>query len=201
MAHYDYIKLTLPPDKLYFTSDSHFFHDNIIKFCNRPFKDVTEMNEILIRNWNNEVPVDGHVFHLGDVSFGTPEKTKEILDRLNGKIYLLRGNHEKPALDNKCNKRFEWIKDLFKLSVDLGDKKIQKVILCHYPMLVWDESHRGSFMLYGHAHNNIKHEVNKDVHRFDVGVDAWEYKPISFKQVVEEMSKRKVITTVDERKR
>lgn len=73
----------------YFTSDTHFYHGNIIRFCNRPFEDVEMMNETIISNWNNTVGLDDTVFHLGDFCLGGSAEWTKILDRLNGKIYLL----------------------------------------------------------------------------------------------------------------
>lgn len=78
----------------FFTSDTHFGHANIIKLCNRPFKDVEEMNEKLIENWNKVVSEDGTVFHLGDFAFGGSGLWNSVIPRLNGQIYLIIGNHE-----------------------------------------------------------------------------------------------------------
>jgi calcineurin-like phosphoesterase family protein len=186
-------KLTLNKKNLFFTSDTHFGHANIIKYCNRPFASVEEMDEDMIKNWNSVVTNNDHVFHLGDVSFHKPEKTKSILDRLNGKIYLLRGNHEKPALDGMCIKRFEWVKDYFKLNVDIGESKTQKVIMSHYPFLSWDESHRGSYNFYGHCHGGIPKEVDEQHYRVDVGVDCWGFYPVSFDTLHKELQKRESV--------
>ena len=78
----------------FFTSDTHFNHANIISFCNRPFKDVEQMNEVMIANWNHVIGKDDSVFHLGDFCLGGAAEWTKILDRLNGKIYLIMGNHD-----------------------------------------------------------------------------------------------------------
>lgn len=78
--------------KVYFTSDTHFYHSNIIGFCKRPFKNVEDMNETLIGNWNRVVSQDDIVFHLGDFCLGGSHEWTKILNRLNGKIYLILGN-------------------------------------------------------------------------------------------------------------
>ena len=80
--------------KVYFTSDTHFYHSNIIGFCKRPFKNVEDMNETLIENWNRVVSQDDIVFHLGDFCMGGSHEWTKILNRLNGKIYLTLGNHD-----------------------------------------------------------------------------------------------------------
>ena len=94
---------------IFFTADHHFGHANIIKFTERPFTSLEEMNEELIKRWNEKVSTKDEVYHLGDLSLGNADFTKEVLDRLNGKIYLIKGNHDKSTLSYP--KRFEWIKD------------------------------------------------------------------------------------------
>ena len=97
MNKYDYAEDVLrvfEPDDVWFTSDTHFYHENILRYCNRPFRGIAEMNETLVRNWNEVVPPDGVVFHLGDFAFGSPSQWNDILSRLNGQIYLILGNHD-----------------------------------------------------------------------------------------------------------
>ena len=89
------LKLDSSKQGIWFTSDLHFGHQNIIKFCNRPWKTVEEMNEGLIANWNSVVKDDDIVFDLGDFAFAPNSKWKEILSRLNGIHYLILGNHAK----------------------------------------------------------------------------------------------------------
>jgi len=79
---------------IFFVSDTHFGHSNIIQFCDRPFASVEEMDYNLIKNWNEKVPLDGLVFHLGDFGWGGYQEYKKIRDQLNGKIILIKGNHK-----------------------------------------------------------------------------------------------------------
>lgn len=79
---------------IFFTADHHFGHENIIKFSERPFESLEHMNEELIKRWNEKIGPGDTVYHLGDISLGKPDFTKEILDRLNGNIHLIKGNHE-----------------------------------------------------------------------------------------------------------
>lgn len=158
---------------IHFTSDTHFFHENIIAFCNRPFKCAEHMNEELVDNWNKQVGPKDEVYHLGDVSFGRNDLTKQILDRLNGRIYLIQGNHDH-GLAKQMAYRFEWVKDYYELKWQK-----YKFVLCHFPFAVWNESHRGSFHLHGHSHGTLKNLGR----RMDVGVDPMGYSPIRIETV------------------
>ena len=87
----------------YYISDLHFDHTNVIKFDNRPFKDIEEMNNTIINNWNNVVKGGDIVYVLGDFCFGNTERTNEIFNKLNDKIILIRGNHDR-ILHTQANK-------------------------------------------------------------------------------------------------
>jgi len=104
---------------IFFTADHHFGHANIIKFSERPFESLEHMNEELIKRWNEKIGKDDTVYHLGDFSLGKPDFTKEILDRLNGNIHLIKGNHEGAALTYP--KRFASIRDYHELRIDEAD--------------------------------------------------------------------------------
>ena len=98
------------------------------------------MDNTLIQNWNRVVQPKDTIYHLGDVSIVRPEKTKIILDSLNGKIFLIRGNHDRSATHTLCAPRFEWIKDYFMLSLNGG----VRIALMHYAMRIWDRRHYGT---------------------------------------------------------
>jgi len=184
---------------IFFTSDLHFGHHNIIKYCNRPFKDADEMDETLIRNWNEIIlETDTKVFTepdevyiIGDLSLAPPERTAQILDRLNGKKTLIRGNHDKRLV-----KKFSYILkdrgievfDLLEIAPLIGDKK-QPITLCHYPMKVWNHSHQGAWMLHGHSHGNLPD--NPDALIMDVGVDCHKYWPVPIDLIYHKMSEKK----------
>ena len=105
-------------EKLFFTADTHFNHANIIKFCNRPFKSVEQMNETLITNWNSVISEDDIVFHLGDFCLGGAAEWTKLLDRLNGKIYLILGNHDLKNFRQGFIQRFEHVALQMFITVD-----------------------------------------------------------------------------------
>ena len=175
----------------FFTSDLHLSHSNVIKYCNRPFKNVDEMNEQIIQRWNKVVTPQDIVYIIGDVTFEKDEE-KRIwhLNRLNGEKHLIRGNHDK-IISGKTIKCFNSISDGLKEikvpDID-GPGGNQHIVMCHYPLLTWNKGHYGSWMLYGHAHGTLKEDPN--ARRFDVGVDCWNFTPVSYQQVKEKMAKK-----------
>ena len=174
---------------VFFTSDHHFGHKNIIRFSDRPFETVEEMDEAMVERWNEVVGERDHVFHLGDVSLHGPQRTRELLDRLNGHIYLVIGNHEKSAMNTVCRDRFEWRKDLFDLRIhDEEDSKRQYIVLCHYAMRVWNRSFHGSWHLYGHSHGTLPDDPQSL--SFDAGVDCHDFKPLSYAEVKAIMARK-----------
>lgn len=161
---------------LYFSSDTHFGHANIIKYCKRPFRNIEEMDEKIIENWNSVVNDSDTVYHLGDFSFRDPYLYRK---RLKGMIVLIRGNHDFRYLKQIEKKVFESVHDL--LSIKVEDTVI---VLCHYAMRVWHKSHFNSFHIYGHSHGGLA-DYGKT---YDVGVDNNNFIPISFLQLKQIMS-------------
>lgn len=159
----------------FFTSDTHFFHKNIIEFCNRPYGSVEHMNEELITNWNSIVKKSDHLWFLGDFSFGKVPETESVLKRLNGIKHLITGNHDRKG---RCEK-LKWSKyfveqhDYLRTSIN-G----QKVVLCHFPFHSWE---RGYINLHGHSHGTYQSKYMQH----DVGVDVNNYVPISLEDAIE----------------
>jgi calcineurin-like phosphoesterase family protein len=175
--------------KIWFTSDQHFGHDNIIKYCNRPFSSVDEMNRILIQNYNSVVNFDDTVYFIGDVGFMQVDQLLAILSRLNGNKILIFGNHDKVIRGayGAFSKVFGSMHEYLEVKADK-----QKFILCHYPMLSWNGSGRGNIMLHGHCHGTANYGHIKDMKILDVGVDCHNYFPVSQDDVLRTMNKRKL---------
>jgi len=153
---------------VWFTADEHYFHENIIKYCNRPFHSIHYMNADLVKYHNEVVGEEDIVFHLGDFSFGDKEKTQSIIDLLNGKYHhFVKGSH-----DNWLN---DDIENIFEVNID-G----HHIVLCHYAMRVWPRSHYNSWHLFGHSHGRLREIYGKSM---DVGVDCNQFRPISFLEV------------------
>ena len=162
---------------VWFTSDCHFHHANIIKFCDRPYADVAEMNEKMVANWNAVVRPNDDVYIVGDLSFGRYKQIEEILKQLNGKLHLIYGNHDGVIRKHEeLQSYFVWCKDIAEIKY-----KKQRIVMCHYAMKVWNNSHRGAWHLYGHSHGTLPDDPNSL--SFDIGFDSHNCTPISFEQV------------------
>lgn len=171
---------------VWFVSDTHFGHSRVIEYSNRPFSSVEEMDEAMIENWNEVVKPGDLVYHLGDFSFYPEAKSVTIASRLAGNRYLVYGNHDKRLRKNKdFVSQWIWTKDLTQIELD-G----QKIILCHFAMLTWNQSHRNppSWQLHGHSHGSLPDDPH--AFRTDVGVDCWNYAPVSFEEIRKLMSKK-----------
>jgi calcineurin-like phosphoesterase family protein len=193
----------------FFTSDTHFGHRNIIKYSNRPFRDTTVMNEMLIRNWNDTVSHDDLVFHLGDVALGPWEDWHNVLTRLNGYKVLVVGNHdrifkgEKPARQERFAPFYQgWFDEIHDNIVGLELDNGLEVNLSHFPYT--GDSHDGDRyeefrlidegvpLIHGHTHAEYAKlgeaaqvsESARGTLQIHVGQDAWNYRPVSEDRVI-----------------
>lgn len=157
--------------RIFFISDTHFGHENIIKLCERPFENADIMDNNLINNWNTVVRDEDIIFHLGDFAW-SKEAAKESWAKLNGKIYLLRGNH-----DHKFAEYLPFLPDTI---VDIKWRK-KFITLCHYPMVNWYKSRRNSIHLYGHTHRTIP--MSND-NTLCVCVEETNYTPVSLDDIL-----------------
>jgi calcineurin-like phosphoesterase family protein len=152
-----------------FTSDLHFFHKNICEFGKRPWLQENNTQE-LIAIWNDNVGKGDTCWHLGDFFFvGSNEKSinqcLEVLEQLNGYVRCIKGNHDPQKLTNALLDR-AGVSSVDKMKEIKLNK--MKVVMCHYPMVVWNQSHRGSIQLHGHCHGSL-HNHGKSI---DVGLDG-----------------------------
>ena len=180
----------------WFTADTHFDHANAILHCKRPQlqpgdvmpsgkwidgktanERMNEMNEFLIDIWNNTVYPEDIVYHLGDFCWNSkPERWAEFVDRLNGSIVLIKGNHDMGRKEiGHLFRECDWLK------VIRHNKK--HITLCHYAMRTWYRSHHGTWQLYGHSHGQLP-PIGKQM---DVGVDCNDFTPIHIDQIFQIM--------------
>lgn len=175
------MNITLQNQKVFFVADTHFSHFNILKYDNRPFNDIHHHDMALINNWNSVVNSDDLVFHLGDVSWGDENVIYKQVSALNGRKILITGNHDsKLTKSTKCSALFEMITPALDLYVKDG-KHHQLICLFHYPIHEWNQCHRGSWMLHGHSHGRDTYDKTYKI--LNVGINLWDYKPISYEQV------------------
>lgn len=193
---------------IFFTSDHHFGHANIIKYCDRPFGSVAEMNEQLRRKWCEVVGPDDVVYHLGDLALGEFERSMAVAASLPGKKYLIPGNHDRVSVvaPEKYRKRFWKVYEragyeilgeqmYFDLGASVGEESFQ-VLLCHYPPFGDSHTDEDRFqhlrpatdlpVIHGHTH---QHDVG-DGYFVHVGVDGRDFAPVAARTVYEEIKAR-----------
>jgi len=153
--------------KIFVTADTHFNHENIIKYCNRPYKNSKEMNEEIIKNWNEVVSKNDIIYHLGDFGFGSKEELKEIFDRLNGKKYLIMGNH-----DFRVGKKYYY--ELGFIEVYKKQCEFNKYIFTHKPI----EVPLNKINIYGHIHDKKIEPKYDNSNHLCVSIDRTSFKPM-----------------------
>ena len=140
--------------KRWITSDLHFGHANIMKFCpvtRAGFRDVNHMDETMIQEWNRDVAAEDEVFILGDVAFHPAQKATEIMRRLNGTKILIEGNHDVKALNDPSFRAcFKEVHKYLRYN-----HNGQLVCMFHFPILEWDQMHRGAVHFFGHVHGAV----------------------------------------------
>jgi len=155
---------------------------------------VQKMNEGLINNWNSVINPDDLVFHDGDFMMGYNKHWESTLSRLNGKIHLIQGNHDRKFVKKDyVQNRLEWIRTEYRLKVEdteTPNGKFQLIDLCHYPKITWEDGHKGIWHFHGHCHGSLDY-ANKGT-RIDIGVDSehGRYFPRSYKELKRTMSTR-----------
>lgn len=168
---------------IYYTADTHFGDERILKLCHRPFRTVEDMDEALIRRWNEKVSKSDTVWLLGDVAVDE-ETAARILPKLHGKVHLLLGNHDAVLTDSL--RYFESVSQI-KTIEDQG----RSVCLCHYPLLSYENSVYGGYHIFGHIHNNpqdIATQIAKTIPRiYNAGVDECDFSPRSLSELEGEL--------------
>lgn len=176
---------------IYFTSDLHFGHQNVIRFDNRPFPSAAVMDEELVKRWNAKVQKDDTVYILGDVSWHPSRRICEIFQQLNGHKILITGNHDNRWLNKHSAEYFDEVTPYKEITLP-GNRHIT---LCHYPIHFFNRHHYGAYMLYGHVHNshewNVVESWKRELQRLDiacnmynVGCMIWNYEPVSLDEII-----------------
>lgn len=162
--------------KTFFCADTHIGHHRIIELCKRPFASIDEMNETMAHRWNNVVGANDDVWLLGDFCWKGYEYW---FYQLNGNKHLIIGNH-----DGRHVLTLPWAsqpRDRRELSISAGDGKAHRLVLDHYPIEEWNRFHKGTLHLHGHVHGRTLNAVPR---RVDVGVDLWNFTPITLDQIL-----------------
>lgn len=179
---------------IYIISDSHFYHGNIIKFCDRPFKHYHEMNTYMILSWNKVVGPEDIVYFLGDFALrASKAQMFNILDQLNGTKYFIKGNHDRSNILNSMvsNGKIGWWKYNHDLTYDYNGKTYN-FLLGHHPHypIVGSET----ICLFGHIHNNILEDSKYNM--LNMSAENIEYRPMSIEAIIELVERKKAISII-----
>lgn len=157
---------------VFFTADTHFGHGSLIRRAKRPFRSVEDMDAALIERWNARVGPEDRVYHLGDFCFKGSAIAKSYLEKLQGEIVFIRGNHD----TENTAKLDRWV-----ACYDLHEIKLERrqIVMCHYPLLEWAGAFRGAIHLHGHTHGRVPPHKK----RCDVGADVWDYRPVTIEEI------------------
>ncbi|WP_311274018.1 metallophosphoesterase [Methylobacterium sp. WCS2018Hpa-22] len=171
-----HINLTPPKGTVWLTGDTHFGHAGSIAQSKRPFRDVAEMDRLLIEAWNSCVRANDTVIHAGDFEWGhTPERAAQIFQALKGRKHLIVGNHDRARVTD-----LPWESVQERLTVHAGGRRI---VCDHYPMRAWPGAFRGVLHVHGHTHGSLPGTSQS----CDVGVDCWGYAPARVEDVIARM--------------
>lgn len=183
--------------KIFFTSDLHFGHENVIRFDNRPFNTVAEMDEEMIKRWNAKVGKGDIVYILGDFIWkAATNEAVSIIRRLNGQIILIKGNHDRFLHNAAAKKALAGIKDYDDICVTLEDGTTRRCILSHYFIPFYNGHRYQAIHLHGHSHFTeesaeevrITTELNEkgyDLKIYNVGCMYWNYTPVTLDEILE----------------
>ena len=179
-------KETIATNNIFFSSDYHLSHNNVLKYDNRPFKTIEEHDEAIINNHNSVVGKNDVFFFLGDFSFNTKATVlKDFLSRLNGIKFFIKGNHDYNKTINSYNEFGTYLGQQSDIVIDYNleneDNELQHIVLNHFPLRIWNKSYHNSYHLFGHVHGGLVDKPNGK--SMDVGIMLNNYKPFSFKEI------------------
>lgn len=158
---------------VFFTSDTHFGHGGALGRFRRPFASVAEMDEAMVANWNATVAPDDTVWHLGDFALHRKaDAMADLLARLNGVKHLVAGNNDGP--DTLALAGWSSVRSYAEIVID-----DTRLVMCHYAFRTWNGMHKGALNLHGHSHGQLKGMPRQ----IDVGVDVWDFRPITLSDI------------------
>ncbi|HEX3994141.1 MAG TPA: metallophosphoesterase family protein [Acetobacteraceae bacterium] len=168
---------------VYFTSDHHFGHSGARSLYRRPFASVADMDRQMIVRWNSVVEPQDEVWHLGDFAVHqTRDRVGSLLNDLHGQKHLIAGNNDDAAVTDCAG--WKSVQSYAEVTVDEA-----RLVLCHYPFRTWRDMGRGSINLHGHSHGRLKPQPRQ----FDVGVDAWDFRPVQLVELVDKARARRPV--------
>ena len=186
----------------FYISDTHFGHENSIRYDKRPFSSAEEMDEEMIYRWNSVVKKKDNVYIVGDFAFRSAKSVSEYTNRLNGHLHLILGNHDRLSSLER-NNSFSSTHEILRISDNVFGTK-RKVVLCHYWIPFVPEQRHGGFMLHGHTHATLEHVLEEEAKQkirdndlrceaYNVGCMFQDYAPMTLEQVIQRQDRKNII--------
>lgn len=167
----------------FYIGDTHFGHQLVLRFDNRPFSDVKEMDRVMIQLWNSRVQKDDNVYIVGDFAYRNEKPEEWYLKQLNGHKYLIIGNHDKKLLSNE--KAMGYLEAADKMMHVSDDGK--QICICHFPLAEWNGFYRGALHIYGHIHNRKDDAwefMKTRTRAYNAGCMLHSYMPVSLRELI-----------------
>lgn len=183
--------------RVFFTADLHFDHENVIGFDKRPWNTIEEMNQGLLERWNRKVQKGDLVYVLGDLFWkGDSKMLLKYLERLNGQIYMIKGNHDHWLHNAGVKNKLSGVKDYLDTVVPLRDGTGRRVVMSHYFIPFYNGHYHNAIMLHGHSHNTEEYEAEEKMkvwlnqngfpcRAYNVGCMHWNYEPVLLDEILE----------------
>lgn len=183
--------------KIFFTSDLHFGHENVIRFDGRPFATVEEMDAELIRRWNAKVGKGDLVYVLGDLIWKSRNgDAHQLIKSLNGQIILIKGNHDRFLHNAQAKNALAAVKDYDDICVTLEDGTVRRCILSHYFIPMYNGHRHQAIHLHGHSHTTDEADLERQIAKalndrgfsneiYNVGCMYWNYEPVTLDEILQ----------------
>ena len=168
---------------IYYTADVHFGHAKVLQFDGRPFETIEEHDRFIIERWNAKVTPEDQVYIVGDFCVYSKEKSGYYLEQLNGRKYLIKGNHDSDLLkDPDAMSRFELVENI----CFIKDREY-RIALCHFPLVEWHQYYRGAWHIYGHIHSTRERAfqfLRDEEKALNAGIMINHYEPVTMEELI-----------------
>ncbi|MGN0536560.1 MAG: metallophosphoesterase [Acutalibacteraceae bacterium] len=170
----------------FYIADTHFGHNSVLNFDHRPFRDIAEMDRVLIKNWNARVTEKDDIYVVGDFAYKNEKPTEWYLTRLKGKKHLIVGNHDNRLVQNPTALSFFVSVDQILYVTDEMNRQNYQICLCHFPIAEWNGFYKGDLHVYGHIHSDRgeSYQFMRTKKAYNAGCMINNYMPVTLDELI-----------------